>query len=104
MLSRGCAATVIAHADLAAFGLPANIAGLADHLKANGAKRDEILHSTLADVIVGKPACSRRVRHVLSVLAAIAAGKPPLANSAHAVAHANGITTHWTFNDAFPGI
>ncbi len=96
-------ATVIAHADLAAFGLPANIGGLADHLKADGAKRDEILHNTLADVIVGKPTCSRRVRHVLSVLAAIATGKPPLANSAHAAAHANGITTHWTFNDAFPG-
>ncbi|WIW55514.1 hypothetical protein LRP31_10070 [Mesorhizobium mediterraneum] len=84
--------TVIAHADLDAFGLPANIAALAAHLKKDGPKRDEILHTSLADVIVTKPACSRRVRHILSVPAAIATGKAPPANSAAQVTHANGIT------------
>lgn len=101
-----CAAdvSVIAHADLVPFNLPANIAALANHLKSPAAKTDEILHGTLADLIVAKPACSRRVRHVLAVLADIATGKTPPANSATQVAHANGITIHWSFNNAFQGI
>jgi len=97
-------ATVIAHADLVPYALPANIGDLAAYLKSDAAKRDEILHGTLADAIVGKAACSRRARHVLSVLAAIATGKPPTANSAAPLGHANGVTIQWTFNNAFPGI
>ncbi|PBB39619.1 AAA family ATPase [Mesorhizobium sp. WSM3868] len=97
-------ASIIAHADLAPFNLPANIAALANHLKSPAAKTDEILHGTLADLIVAKPLCGRRVRHVLSVLAAIAIGRAPPAGSAVQAAHANGVTHHWTFNDAFPGI
>jgi predicted ATPase len=97
-------AAVIAHADLAPHELPEDISNLAAFLKTKGPKSDEVLHAALADAIVGKPACSRRARHVLSVLAAIATDKPPVANSAAPLAHANGTTTHWTFNDAFPGI
>ncbi len=96
--------TVIAHPDLGPYNLPADIGSLATFLKSSGQKSEEILHGTLADAIVGKPGCSRRVRHVLSVLAAIATGKQPPANAAVQADHANGKTIHWTFNNAFPGI
>lgn len=96
--------SIIAHADLVPYNVPADFAELASFLKSPAAKTDEILHLTLADLIVTRPACSRRVRHVLSVVAAIAAGIELAQDSAAETAHTNGVTTYWTFNSDFPGV
>jgi len=101
-----CAAdfTLLGHADVAVYNLPANVAALATYLKGPGPKTDEILHATLADAITSKPACSARVRYFLAVIAAIATGKAPPINSAVDQTHTNGVTHIWTFNNAFLGI
>lgn len=97
-------ATILGYPDVTSFGIPADIAALANHLKTAQPKTDEILHTALADAIVAKAACSRRARHVLAVLASIATEKPLPPNSAALQAHANGITRVWTFNHAVQGI
>jgi putative ATP-dependent endonuclease of OLD family len=96
--------TVLEQPDVADLGLPANIADLADHLKVQARKTDEILHAALADAITAKPLCSRRVRHVLSTLGAIATDRAAPAGFATDLPHQNGVTHIWTFNHAFPGI
>lgn len=97
-------ATVLQAPDIAGLGLPANIADLAHHLKTTAHKTDEIVHAALSDAITAKHLCSRRVRHVLAVLAAIATGRAPAANSAFDHPHQNGVSHTWTFNHVFPGI
>lgn len=96
-------ASVTDDPDLIPFALPP-ITDLANHLKSPGVKSDEILHSSLADAIVSKPNCARRVRHLLATIASIATLKPPAVGAATHQIHANGVTNIWTFNNAFPGI
>ncbi|TRB15351.1 ATP-dependent nuclease [Rhizobium rhizogenes] len=101
-----CAAdpSVLQSEDVAGFGVPGNIAELANYLKNRPPKTDEVLHAALADAITGKLHCSRRVRHVLAVLAAIATDRDPPAGSATVEVHQNGVTRHWTVNDGIQGI
>ncbi|WP_037381696.1 ATP-dependent nuclease [Sinorhizobium americanum] len=97
-------ATVLQSPDVAGLGVPENIAELADYLKSRPPKTDEVLHAALADAMTGKPNCSRRVRHVLAVLAAIATKRDLPAGWAASQPHPNGVTHVWTFNDGVQGI
>jgi hypothetical protein len=96
--------SVLADPELAALGVPTNIAELVAFLQHANRKSDEVVHTRVADAIAFNTDCSVRARHLLSVLAAIATGRDVPAGAATRRAHTNGKTIVWTFNDAFPGI
>lgn len=101
-----CAAdpSILEAPDLAGQGAPVNIGEFSVFLKNKPPKTDEVLHAAIADAITAKPLCSRRVRHVLAVLAAIATDREPPADSVTDHPHQNGITHTWTFNDGVQGL
>ena len=96
-------ATVLGDPELVAMNVPTVIGDLLAFLQDDQNKKDEVVHTLFADAISSKHRCCQRVRHLLSVLAAVATGRE-LPAAAHPNQHANGVTTMWTFNNAFPGI
>ncbi len=97
-------AQILADADLQAVGLPQDVAGLVATLSERPAKHDEILHGLIADAMIQSLPCRQRIGHLLSLLADIAAGREPADGAAVRTLHANGMTSVWTFENAFPGI
>jgi putative ATP-dependent endonuclease of the OLD family len=95
--------TILATPDLVGAGIPQTVNELVTSL-AGPLKTDEIAHGLIADAMVVKDACRKRIACVLRLLADVAADRPIVAGAAASQMHANGRTTVWTFNDAFPGI
>src|SRR3546814_12018488 len=83
--------------DLEAAGVPQNAVDFVTSLS-GPMKKDEILHGLIADAMTGSLSCRLRIGHVLRTLADIAARRAPVNGSAAGVAHNNGATTIWTFN------
>lgn len=97
--------TVLASPELVAAGVPQSLDQLLTLLKdRNQLKINEVVHGLLVDAMTSREACRLRIAHVLRLLADLASGRAPLPSAATSVAHANGITTIWTFNHAFSGI
>jgi putative ATP-dependent endonuclease of the OLD family len=84
--------------------VPIVIGDLLAFLQEDENKKDEVVQTLFADAISSKHRCSQRVRHLLSVLAAVATRRELPADAAYPHQHANGVTTMWTFNNALPGI
>ena len=95
---------VLADPELAAMDVPQDAANLLDFLQVDVNKKDEVVHTLFADAIASNRRCAARVRHILSVLAAIATCRDVPAEAATLREHDNGITKTWTVSDAFPGI
>lgn len=94
---------ILANEDLQAAGVPQNAADFVAALSGQ-LKKDEILHGLVADAMTGSLPCRLRVGHLLRTLADIAARRAPVNESAEGILHNNGVTTIWTFNNAFPGV
>ena len=96
--------SVLQNDELVSAGLPSLSSELADALRLDSSKADEVLHSLISDAISESRPCCARVRHILNVIGNVATGCDLQPNSAVSALQANGTTTVWTFNDAFPGI
>ena len=96
---------ILNNAELVAAGVPQTRQPLEIALSdANALKTNEIVHGLLAEAVAASPGCRRRVSHIFRFLTDVATSRSLSPGTANASAHANGITTIWTFNDAFPGI
>lgn len=94
---------VLTEPELVAMGVPQNPAELLDALRDN-LKTNEIVHGALADAFVSSTHCRRRIGHLMKFLSDVATGREPVVGHGASVNHANGMTTIWTFNHAFPGL
>ena len=95
--------SILQDAELAPYGLPADIAEFSAFLAQNF-KTNEVLHGLIADAISAKPQCCARVAHMLNVIASVAMGRDVPVEWATSTVSDSGRTTTWTFNDAVPGI
>jgi hypothetical protein len=94
---------ILANEDLASADVPGTISEFRQALSSS-LKTNEIVHALVADAMSHSPAIMRRVSHVLKVLGAVAADRPPPENATSRELSAAGQTAIWTFNDAFPGV
>lgn len=95
--------SVLSEAELVAAGVP-QTSGAFTAALSSGLKTNEIIHARIADAMTTKDGCRRRISHILRLLADIAGGRAPVQGAAARSQNANGVTTVWTFNHAFPGI
>jgi hypothetical protein len=96
--------SILHDAELASYGLPAEIGEFPAFLAEKAHKGDEVLHGLIADAISAKPRCCVRVAHMLNVIASVAMGRDVPVDWAASTVSDSGRTTTWTFNDAVPGI
>jgi hypothetical protein len=89
--------------ELIAAGVPQTADQLVTALL-GGLKKDEVVHSLIADAIAGSEACLGRTAHVLRLVTDLASGRDISAGAATGVLQANATTTVWTFNNAVQGI
>ncbi|MBS0625122.1 MAG: chromosome partitioning protein, partial [Verrucomicrobia bacterium] len=95
--------TVLADAQLTAAGVANTLPAFLTELK-GPRKSDEVVHDLVADVISTKPACMRRIRHLLQLISDIAAGRAVATTAADHVIMTPATTKLWTFKNAVPGL
>ncbi len=96
--------TVLTDAQLVATGIPNTVPAFLTALKAAPLKADDVIADLIADAISTKPGCMKRVRHLLQVIADIAAGRPVDTSAAISTAMTGSTAKLWTFQHAVPGL
>lgn len=94
---------VLAGEELTGMGVPQDPVALIAALRGN-LKSNEIVQAAIADAFITSSDCRRRIGQLLKFLADVASERTPAAGHGTRAAHANGITSVWTFNSAIPGI
>lgn len=87
---------LLSDAAVMAAGLPNTVGQLVSALLGSH-KANEIAHAALADAVARRPACVKRVNHVLGLLSLAARGGKPSPDDATTSVHSNGITRLWVF-------
>jgi len=96
--------SVLADTQLVAAGVPGTVPAFLAALKIAPLKGDDVIADLIADAISTKVACMKRVRHILQVIADIAAGRPVSTAAAVPTVITGSTSKLWTFQHVVPGL
>jgi predicted ATPase len=96
--------TVLTDTQLVAAGVPVTVPTFLAALKIAPLKGDDVIADLIADAISTKAACMKRVRHLLQVIADIAAGRAVDTAVAVPTVITGSTAKLWTFKHAVPGL